>query len=110
MIRLLALSSLLVLLPLPLSSLNALAAQTQSEKGEEGETGMAARPYFVVEAGVRVPTATSASVASRGLLPVALTTAPPTPTAGGWLVVDPTAPRAPTVRLTLLGRLLLDGG
>jgi len=25
-------------------------------------------------------------------------------------VVDPTAPRAPTVRLTLLGRLLLDGG
>ena len=106
MIRLLALSALLVLLPLPLSSLHALASQVQSE---EGETGMAARPHFVVEAGVRVPAATSASVASRTLLPMALTTAPP-PAASGWLQVDPMAPRAPTVRLTLLGRLLLDGG
>ena len=107
MIRLLTLASLLVLLPLPLSSLHSLAAQAQSE---EGETGMAARPHFVVEAGVRVPAATSASVASRLLLPAAVVAAPAALVANGWLSVDPMAPRAPIQRLMLLGRLLLEGG
>lgn len=106
MIRLLALASLLVLLPLPLSSLHSLA----HAQSEEGETGMAARPHFVVESGVRVPAATSASVASRLLLPAAVVSAPPAPAASGWLDADPMAPRAPTERLMLLGRLLLDGG
>lgn len=107
MIRLLTLATLLVLMPLPLSSLHSLATQVQTE---EGETGMAARPHFVVEAGVRVPAATTASVASRQLLPAAVVAAPPPPTANGFLHADPMAPRAPTHRLMLLGRLLLDGG
>lgn len=106
MIRLLTLATLLVLLPLPLSSLTSLATQAQ---GEEGETGMAARPHFVVESGVRVPAATSASVASRLLLPAEVVSAPP-PAVHPWLGAEAVAPKAPIQRLALLGRLLLDGG
>lgn len=107
MIRLLTLATLLVLVPLPLGSLHWLAPQAQAE---EGETGMAARPHFVVEAGVRVPAATSASVASRLLLPTAAAAAPPYPTAHGSQALPQLAGLAPTERLMLLGRLLLDGG
>ena len=107
MIRLLALASLLVLLPLPLSSLHSLTAQSANE---QGETGMAARPHFLVQAAVRVPAATSASVASRLLLPAAVTTAPPAPELNGWVSAVRPAPAAPTRFLSLLGKLLLDGG
>ncbi len=107
MIRLLALSGLLALLPLPLTSLAALTTQVQTE---EGETGMGARPHFVVEAGVRVPAATSASVASRSLLPSAVLSAPPAPSENRLVGAEVSAPRAPSERQALLGRLLLDGG
>ncbi len=105
-LRLLALAVLLVLLPLPLS---ALAAQAAGAPDEGAGAGMGARPHFVIEAGVRVPAATSASVASRLALPADQIGAPH-PAASAQLSPLPRAPRAPGMRLALLGRLLLDGG
>ncbi|NLG07887.1 MAG: hypothetical protein GX560_01335 [Deinococcales bacterium] len=107
-LRRLALAALLALLPLPLSSLAALAERAALDG--EGTAGMAARPTFVVEAAVRVPALSSASVASRLALPTDPVAATPRPEAWHAGAAQRAPPPEPGVRLALLGRRLLDGG
>lgn len=108
MIWRLGLATLLSLLPLPLSSVAALAAT--EAPAEEGEWGMTARHSFVLEAGVRVPAAAPAPLAARFALPSSPVAAPPAEEASLWPVVGPPLSKPPTLRLALLGKLLLDGG
>ena len=105
-LRRLALAALLALLPLPLSSLAALAERAALDG--EGTAGMAARPTFVVEAAVRVPALSS--VASRLALPTDPVAATPRPEAWHAGAAQRAPPPEPGVRLALLGRRLLDGG
>lgn len=101
----LALATLLLLLPLPFN-LEAPGALAPDGEG----TGMAAKPHLIIEAGVRVPLATTSWASFRvqhtgsGSLEVT------SPTAALGPRLTPVRADAPQLLLTRLGRLQLEGG
>lgn len=106
MIRLIALACLLVLLPLPLSALTTSPKRAVADEG----AGMSAGTHFVMEAGARLPAATSSAATIRSALPGTIATPPPPNAGSRWTGNAPRVSSRQTAMLSLLGRLQLEGG
>lgn len=103
------LATLLILLPLPVQGALPQAAPPAAEEGESDGAGMTAKPLFVIEAGVRVPPAAPSWTPYRTLLTSRSEAITP-PAGATESATQPRVTASPTVRLTLLGRLQLEGG